>query len=73
MGKNEFIIDRIEEDIVVIESNSKIREIDRNLIQGPFNEGDVLIKTESHYKVDHEKTRLRKENINCIMKGIWEE
>ena len=73
MGENEFIIDRIENYIVVLEQERNMIEINIDLIQGPFNEGDVLIKNERFYEVDHEKTNLRKEKINSIMKGIWEE
>ena len=73
MDINEFIIDRIEDKIVIVEYNESIIELDIDLIKGNFKEGDILVKKDEFYEVDHIKTNLRKDRINSIMKGIWEE
>ena len=73
MDINEFIIDRIEGKIVIVEYDESIIELDIDLIKGNFKEGDILVKKDEFYEVDHIKTNLRKDRINSIMKGIWEE
>lgn len=73
MDINEFIIDRIEDKIVIVEYNESIIELSIDLIKGNFKEGDILVKKDGFYEVDHIKTNLRKDRINSIMKGIWEE
>lgn len=73
MDINELIIDRIEGKIVIVEYNESIIELNSDLIKGNFKEGDILVKKDEFYEVDHIKTNLRKDRINSIMKGIWEE
>lgn len=73
MDKNEFIVDRIEEEILIVEYNKSVIEININLIKGIVKEGDVLVKLDKFYEVDHIKTNLRKDRINSMMKGIWKE
>lgn len=72
MDINEFIVDRIEDEILVVEYNESIIEINMDLIKGKVKEGDILVKKDGFYEIDHIKTSLRKNRINSIMKGIWE-
>lgn len=73
MDKNEFIVDRIEGNIVVIEYGNSIIEVNIDYIKGIVKEGDILIKRDEFYEVNPIKTNLRKDKINSIMKGMWEE
>lgn len=73
MGENEFIVDRIEGNIVVVEDNNSIIQINRIYINGEVKEGDVLVKLNGVYEVDYNKTNLRKEKINAMIKGLWKE
>ena len=63
MEKREYIVDRIE-------SNYAILEIESNKL---IKEGDILFKEDNFYFIDEEATKLRRENINTMMKGLWEE
>lgn len=69
-----YIVDRIEENYIVLEDyKSDIININKNEFSENINEGDVLIKIDNKYILDKNKTRNRKENINKILKTLWEE
>ena len=68
-----YIVDRIEEDIVVIEDiNKNIININKSKICGDVNEGDCLIKKEEIFFIDIEETKKRKAKISDLMKGMWD-
>lgn len=70
--QEEYIVDRIEGKIVVIESeDSQIINVLLENIKGNPKEGDVLIKEGSYFIIDEEATKKRKEKINNMMKNIW--
>jgi non-homologous end joining protein Ku len=72
MNENSFIVDRIEENIVVLEnSNGDIINIDLRYIDEIPSEGDVLVKVDNVYKIDKEATLKRKSHISKLMKGMW--
>lgn len=72
MDKNSFIVDRIEDNIVVLEQNDgKIINIDLSCIDEVPSEGDVLVKIDNIYKVDKEATLRRKNHIGKLMRGMW--
>lgn len=72
MNEDSFIVDRVEENIVVLEkSNGDIISIGLNYIDGNPLEGDVLMKTDKGYKVDKKATLKRKSHIKKLMKGMW--
>lgn len=75
MEKKKFIVDRIEENSVVLEDEKQgIILIDINLFDTRPSEGDVIIKIDdTSFKVNEEATKKRKSNINALMKGMWEE
>ncbi|WP_196000866.1 DUF3006 domain-containing protein [Clostridium sp. 1001271B_151109_B4] len=75
MEKKKFIVDRIEENSVVLEDEKQgIILIDINLFDTRPSEGDVIIKIDdTSFKVNEEATKKRKSNINALMKGMWKE
>lgn len=69
-----YIVDRIEEDYIVVEDNkNNIININKNEFSEIINEGDILIKIDNKYILDNNKTKDRKENINKILRNLWEE
>lgn len=69
-----FIIDRIEGNYVVLETEDEnIININKDLVKGNFNEGDVLIKKGDIYIVDPILTKNRRDKIKNMMKGMWDE
>ena len=74
MEKWAYIIDRIEEKYVVIEGlEGKIFNVEKKYIDDDAKEGDILYKRDNFYYIDNEATKLRKEEIDKLMKGLWEE
>jgi hypothetical protein len=72
------IVDRIEENIVVIEIEEKMYEIDINLVNGNISEGDVVeVYFNEEGKIENiikneTQTKSRKEYIEEITKDMWE-
>ena len=75
MKEQKFIIDRIEEDYVILEDeNHNIISKNINSFCINPNEGDVVIINENNLpKVNIEATNKRKKEISILMKGMWEE
>ena len=70
--QEEYIVDRIEGKVAVVEKeNSQMENIPIENIQGNPKEGDVLIKDGLNFKVDKEATIKRTEKINEMMKKMW--
>lgn len=68
-----FIIDRIEGSFAVTESNDgTMVNIPENKIIGEFKEGDILVEDSEFFKVDSELTKKRKEEIERMMKNMWQ-
>ncbi len=70
-------IDRIENNIVVIEVDDKIYNVDINLAEGNISEGDIVdieIKDEKIicFKKNNSKTKSREEYIKKLTKDMWE-
>lgn len=72
LGSNNFIVDRIESNLVVLEDyNGDILNVSLKLFKGHINEGDIItLKGETYFK-DSTLTKKRKEYINNLMKGMW--
>lgn len=71
------IIDRIENNIVVIEYNEKIYNVDINLVDGTIIEGDVVDVIFNEDKIisvrkNEDKTKSRKEYIKELTKDMWQ-
>lgn len=72
MDDNNFIVDRIEEKSVVLETrNGEIIIIDLSCIDEIPSEGDILVKIGNVYKVDKIATLNRKNHISELMRGMW--
>ena len=68
-----FIIDRIESGFVVAETEDETMvNIPENVIKGDFKEGDILIKEDEFFKVDSDLTKKRKEEIDHMLKNMWQ-
>lgn len=74
MKEEKFIVDRIEDKFVVLENNKQdIILIEINLFSTKPKEGDIVVRCNNSFKVDEEATKERKNRINALMKGMWEE
>ena len=74
MNEIEYIVDRIEGNHVILEENEgKLFNVDKKDIIGNVKEGCVLYKKNDLYYIDEEATKLRIEEIDKLMKGLWEE
>ena len=74
MNENNFIVDRIEGDKIVLENNNEeIIVIDKQEINTLPKEGDILVKIDKKYIIDSEATEKRKNKIRDMMKGLWVE
>lgn len=72
MGREFFVVDRIEEKAIVLESyNGEIIVIEKETVNESLNEGDVLVKENNFFHIDKNETIKRKEKIKNITKGIW--
>ena len=72
MGREFFVVDRIEGKAIVLESyNGEIIVIEEGKVNKLPNEGDVLIKDNDFFYIDEDETIKRKEKIKNITKGIW--
>lgn len=71
------IVDRIEDSIVVIETDEKMYNVDIERTDGTLKEGDVVeLIIQDDYIVEVrkniEETQSRKEYINDLIKDMWE-
>lgn len=74
MNGKKFIVDRIENKFVVLEDEKKdIILININLFDKQPKDGDVVIMCNNSFYVDENSTKNKKNKINSLMKGMWEE
>ncbi|WP_297712809.1 DUF3006 domain-containing protein [Clostridium sp.] len=74
MKDKKFIVDRIENKSVVLEDEKKdIILIDINLFNKQPKDGDVVVMCNNSFYVDEKSTKDKKNKINNLMKGMWEE
>jgi len=64
------VIDRFENDIAVLETDSGITEVKREYLPEYAKEGDVLVFSGDGWTVDSEATEQRKERIRELMKRL---
>lgn len=73
MEKDFFVVDRIEEESIVLESyNGEIIVIEKGNVNKFPKEGEVLVRDNGLFYIDEGETIKRKEKIKEIMKGIWD-
>ena len=58
-----FIVDRIENNTVLIETPNGFIKADKSKIIGQFKEGSVLLKCSENYKVDNNATIVRRKTM----------
>ena len=69
-----YIVDRIEGDYVILEGEQgNLFNVKESDIIANVKEGDILYKKDNIYFIDDELTKRRKEEIDKLMKGLWEE
>lgn len=74
MKDKKFIVDRIEDKSVVLEDEKQdIILIDINLFDKQPKDGDVVVLCNNSFYVDEDATKKKKNKINNLMKGMWEE
>ena len=69
----EFSIDRIEENIIVLENrkNGEIVNLEKSLLPSNIKEGDILKCINGKYMLDIEKTKDETRRIRGKMDGLW--
>lgn len=69
----EFSVDRIEENIIVLENreNGEIINIEKSKLPFKVQEGDILKYVSGRYILDKEKTRSETESVKKIMDDLW--
>ena len=71
--EEKYIIDRVEGNYVIVEKeNGDMYKISIENIKGDFKEGDILINKGEYFKINKKFTLNRKNEINDIMKNMWE-
>ena len=74
MKYKKFIVDRVENRSVVLEDDKRdIILIDINLFDKKPKDGDVVVMCNNSFYVDENATKDKKNKINSLMKGMWEE
>lgn len=69
-----YTVDRIEGSYAVLEDNEEnIINVEIINIKGDLKEGKVLYKKDALYFIDEEETKKRSEEINDLLKGLWED
>ena len=69
----EFSVDRIEENIIILENreNGEIINIEKSKLPFRVQEGDILKYVNGRYILDQEKTRSETEDIKNLMDDLW--
>ncbi len=74
MEGKKYIVDRIEGDYVILEGEQgNLFNVKKSNMIANVKEGDILYKKDNIYFIDDEATKRRKEEIDNLMKGLWEE
>lgn len=64
------IVDRIEEDRVVIESNNRMIIIKKSLFPEEIKEGDFIEFKEGKFNIDNKKTLEQKKEIDDLFNSL---
>jgi hypothetical protein len=74
INKNEYIVDRIEEDyIIIMDSVGNTININKEVTLKNVREGDIIMKCNNGYKILNKKGNRVREKVENKMKGMWEE
>ena len=67
------IIDRIEDDLVVVEINGKTFDYPKESFPASLKEGDVVDFIADQVVINRDQTAKRKSEIEKLMKDLWED
>lgn len=67
------IIDRFEDEFVIIEIEDENKVVKRSDIPPEAREGDVLVFFHNSWTIDKDATRQRKNNIDKLASELWSE
>lgn len=69
----EFSVDRLEDDIVVLENrkSGKTINVEREELPEAIKEGDILKRINGKYSLDNQKTIAEEKRIQDKMKDLW--
>ncbi|MEN6326515.1 MAG: DUF3006 domain-containing protein [Syntrophomonas sp.] len=67
------IIDRFEDDLVIIEIEGENKVVKRSNIPLEAREGDVMVFSHNNWTIDKVSTRQRKSNIDKLANELWSE
>ena len=71
---NKYILDRLEFDIAVLESeNGEFCNVPVSLLPNDINEGDVVVSDNGEYRVLLDETNARKDRIKNLRNSLREE
>ena len=66
----EGIVDRFEEDRVVLEVDDKMLILKKTVFPDEIKEGDVVVFKDGKFKIDKEKSKERKEYIDDLFGSL---
>ncbi|SES75604.1 Protein of unknown function [Natronincola peptidivorans] len=67
-----IVLDRLEENIAVLETEGNFLKVNINIISTNAKEGDVLVFNNGYYTVDAILTEKRKKILQKKCDSIWE-
>lgn len=67
-----LIIDRITENIAVVEDGDKLFEVPRKMLANDVKEGDVVVLKDGLYIKDEESANERRKKIIELQNNLWE-
>ena len=74
LNKNEYIVDRVEEDfIIIMDSLGNTMNVSKEKTLGNVKDGDIVVKCNSEYKILNKKGNRYKVNVENNVKVMWEE
>lgn len=66
-----LIIERFEDDIVIIENDEEYIKVPREYLPAEASEGDILVERAGGYEVDAVATKKRREKILSRQRKLW--
>lgn len=67
------IIDRFEDELVVIEVDGKTQDVHTSLVADDVKMGDVVFFQEGVWKKDEKATKERASMMKSLMNDVWED
>lgn len=66
-----LIIERFEDDIVIIENDEEYIRVSRESLPAEASEGDIIVERAGGYEVDAVATKKRREKILSRQRKLW--